>query len=619
MPICALSVTLFCAATLAAAPQTRTGSISGVVVAADQTAEPIRRAIVTLTGGDIPANLSVVTDDAGRFVFVNLDAGRYTVTATKPAYLSSAHGATRPGRPGTPIAVAAGQAVEIRLPLARGAVITGAVRDLSGLPVSGIQVTVSRASDINAPSGLRFTSDFLITDDRGIYRAYGLAPGEYVVSAVPRTPLSGEIYKVAASDLDALFRSLQQPGGTTARAGTSPGTPVTVVGRPPAVAGNRATPDTFGFAPTFHSGTTVAADATRILVGPGDERSGVDIPLVPVRAARIEGTLMSGEIPATRIRPTLTVIGPSQPTVASPALSGPLADGTFSFTGVTPGRYFLVARTGPGAMMSYAGGGGGTTNNPDVPALFAMQELSVDGSDIKGITLHLRPAVSISGRVTFDKTTLTPPEPPTTVSVGIGVAPGATTTTPVVENSPLAGTPTLPTTIVQGDGSFIFTGVLPGTYVFRASIPGAMGRSGWWLRSVMVNGRDTLDFPLEVEPAVTAVSGVIVLLSDRHSELAGTLTTPSGQPASEFVVVVFSADRSHWRPSARRVKAVRPSSDGSFSVTDLPAGEYLIAALTDIEPDEWQQPAFLETLVPASVKVSIADGQKVRQDLRITR
>jgi uncharacterized protein (DUF2141 family) len=605
---------------LAALPeaQTRGGSISGVVVTADQSAQPVRRAVVTLTGGDIATNLSVITDDSGRFVFMNLDAGRYTVTASKPAYLSSAYGATRPGRPGTPIAVTASAPVEIRLALWRGAVITGMVRDLTGQPASGVQVTVSRASELNAASGFRLPPEAIITDDRGVYRAYGLVPGEYIVSALPPRAVSLEIFKASAADIDVLFRSLAQPGGIRPPAGSTAGAPVTSVGGPPAIPGSRTASEAFGFSPTFHPGTTVAADATRIAVAAGEERSGVDIPLIPVRAARIEGTLITGDIPPTRIRPTLTVIGPSQPTFVTPALSGPQADGTFAFTGVTPGRYVLVARTGPGAMMSFPAGGGGTTNNPDVPSLFAMQELSVDGTDIKGIALALRPAVSISGRVAFDKTSLTPPETLTTLRVGLTVAPGATSITPVAD-SPTAGTVAPPNTSVQPDASFKFTGVMPGTYLFNSSVPGAMGPTGWWLRSVIVNGRDVLDHPLEVDPAITEITGVVLTFSDRHSELTGTLTTAAGQPASEFVVVVFSADRSHWRPQARRVKTTRPSSDGSFSVIDLPAGDYLIAALTDIEPDEWQQPAFLEALVPAAVKITIADGQKVRQDLRIAR
>ena len=65
--------------------------------------------------------------------------------------------------------------------------------------------------------------------------------------------------------------------------------------------------------------------------------------------------------------------------------------------------------------------------------------------------------------------------------------------------------------------------------------------------------------------------------------------------------------------------STRPSSDGAWSVRDLPAGEYLIAALMDVEPNEWQKPEFLAALVPAAVKVRIDDGARVRQDLRIAK
>lgn len=91
----------------------------------------------------------------------------------------------------------------------------------------------------------------------------------------------------------------------------------------------------------------------------------------------------------------------------------------------------------------------------------------------------------------------------------------------------------------------------------------------------------------------------------------------SGQPASDYDVIVFSADRSHWRPGSRRSLSTRPATDGRFVFQDLPAGDYFIAALTDLDPAEWQDSAFLEQVVPAAVKVGVAEGEKKVQDLRI--
>jgi hypothetical protein len=141
----------------------------------------------------------------------------------------------------------------------------------------------------------------------------------------------------------------------------------------------------------------------------------------------------------------------------------------------------------------------------------------------------------------------------------------------------------------------------------------------WRLKSAIVNGRDVLDDPIVFDANGGEVTGVVVTFSDRHSEIAGRLQAPSGDPASEYVVVIFPAERERWRPGARRIRSTRPASDGRFSVADLPAGDYLIAALTDVEPNEWQDPAFLEQLVPGAFKVTLADGGRVIQDLQIKR
>jgi len=80
---------------------------------------------------------------------------------------------------------------------------------------------------------------------------------------------------------------------------------------------------------------------------------------------------------------------------------------------------------------------------------------------------------------------------------------------------------------------------------------------------------------------------------------------------------VFPANRALWRPDSRRVRSARSGTDGRWIVRGLPPGEYLVAALTDLDPDELRDAAFLETLLAASVKVSLGDGEQKVQDLRI--
>ena len=74
---------------------------------------------------------------------------------------------------------------------------------------------------------------------------------------------------------------------------------------------------------------------------------------------------------------------------------------------------------------------------------------------------------------------------------------------------------------------------------------------------------------------------------------------------------------SYWTPQSRRIRTSRPGTDGKFTVTNLPPGEYRIAALVDIAPGEANDPAFLEQLLQASYQFTLRRGEKKVQDLRI--
>ncbi len=51
----------------------------------------------------------------------------------------------------------------------------------------------------------------------------------------------------------------------------------------------------------------------------------------------------------------------------------------------------------------------------------------------------------------------------------------------------------------------------------------------------------------------------------------------------------------------------------------LLAGQYYLAVVTAAEPDEIMDPGFLEAILPSAVRVTVRDGEIVRQDLRIGR
>src|SRR4030095_6639930 len=120
----------------------------------------------------------------------------------------------------------------------------------------------------------------------------------------------------------------------------------------------------------------------------------------------------------------------------------------------------------------------------------------------------------LSGRLAFDTRTQTPPSDFTTIRLRLVEVNGASTFVPWSSGRP--------------DGKFEINGILPGTY----GMTSPLSDEGWWLRSVVVDGRDMLDFPLEIGPAGD-VSGIVATFTDRRTELSGTLQTAANVPAPD--------------------------------------------------------------------------------------
>ena len=121
--------------------ETGTGVITGTVTSDDARPMPLRRARVTLMGPDFVAPRTVITTDDGRFLFEGLTAGSFTVAAAKDGFVPVPQGDFRTGRPGIAIHLTPGERATVGVRLPRGAVITGTISDVDGLPAAGVAVT----------------------------------------------------------------------------------------------------------------------------------------------------------------------------------------------------------------------------------------------------------------------------------------------------------------------------------------------------------------------------------------------------------------------------------------------------------------------------------------------
>ena len=106
-------------------------------------------------------------------------------------------------------------------------------------------------------------------------------------------------------------------------------------------------------------------------------------------------------------------------------------------------------------------------------------------------------------------------------------------------------------------------------------------------------------------------------MTDRPTEFSGHVLDSASRPVTEFAVVVFSVDSAHWKAGSRRVVQARPGSDGLFVFSGLPPGDYYVCAVTDVEAAQLADGSFLQQLVPSSFRITLAEGEKKRQDMRI--
>ena len=332
-------------------PQSGTARLRGRVVAA-QTGLPLRRAQVTAFTTEGQTRRVATTDAEGRYEFVELPAGRFSVTATKAGYVQQQYGQRRPFEAGTPVTIADGETVErIDFTLSTGSVITVRVTDDFGEPFAGAQVQVQRFQ--YGPDGERRLTPspgaggmfMSATDDRGEIRLYGLSPGEYVIAAS--------------------VRNIGLPGATNPNDTNE------------------------GFSPTFYPGTISAGEAQAISIAAGEERS-VQFAMVAARMSRISGTVMTSDgRPATGAQ--LIVVTRSGGTaMSSSGMGNVAADGSFAVSGIAPGDHSIEVRPQP-----RSGESGGE---------FASVPVVVSGADITNLRIVTGKAANLSGRVIFEGT-----------------------------------------------------------------------------------------------------------------------------------------------------------------------------------------------------------------------
>jgi protocatechuate 3,4-dioxygenase beta subunit len=548
-----------------------------------------------MVSGEGPARMAT-TDARGRFSITALRAGRYYVAVSKPGYVNVTYGQRRASSQGTPVPLGDGETRDITVQLPRGGVITGMVLDERGEPAVNAFVRVMRfmpGAAERRPQEMGGDN----TDDRGIYRIHSLQPGDYAVCASFRGNGPQTDAQRIQQQIDGLRRMLNNQAAPGMRQQLA-----TQLADLQAQLPAQVEPMT-GYAPVCFPGSSPTTSTT-IPLAVGEEKGGVDLQLQLTQVARIEGTLVGP--PGVELRGVQTMlVNAADPDLPNDRNFGEMDErGRFIFQLVPPGRYTIVARQHPGSNMPRPPGG-------PVPAaetgLWASADVEVTGQDLSGLVLELQPATKATGRIIFQGTTAVPPDPTRTM---INVFPAAP------ENNPLGSSNAQ--AMVDASGTFTIPNIFPGTYRVNAVVPGGSASSGpaWVVQSITAGDEDVLDMPLGVDGR-RAIGAIVVTMTDRIAELSGTVTDEKGKPATEETVLLFPVDPKYRFYQSRRIRTTRPGEDGRYSFRLVPPGDYRLATLTDPEPGSWYDKTVLSELEATSVRVSIGEGEKKVENVRI--
>ena len=346
--------------------------------------------------------------------------------------------------------------------------------------------------------------------------------------------------------------------------------------------------ETGGFAPTYYPGTANISGAKPVRLELGQELT-VSFPLVPARMARISGRVLNAAGAPTRASIMLTTAdsaglgeffntrGESQP------------DGSFVFRNVPPGNFTLQAF---GAQVVAGAGNLGASE-------FGWLPLVVDGADQSGLVMRVAQGPSMKGRVTTDDTSGAPFNP-RDVNVTAG---------PIqFDSAPIGGGP--PPFTINEDGTFEVKN-LSGTRLVRV----AVRTPGWMLKRITRQGREITDEPIDFTKG--DVEDVEVVLTNRVTSVSGTVTDDQAKPATDYVVIIFSADRSKWTDRSRFIALGRPTQSGTFRVANLPPDDYFAIALAGVQGSQWQDPEFLKTLEEGATRMLLGDGESKKVTLRL--
>jgi hypothetical protein len=290
---------------------------------------------------------SAKTNENGYFRITGVPAGRYVPISLTPGYINSKGWTDFTMARGAAFDIAEGEVIDnLDIDLIPGGVITGRVTDSNGRPLVEEQVQLWRIYKNGRLQewSTRLIRKMLTTDDRGVYRIFGLAEGRYILSAGAYS--KGED----------------------------------------------------GYVPkTYHPDVTDKSQAKVVEVGAGQEVTGIDINVADAeKTYSIFGRVVNADDgkPVGGAKVALGLLSPDDNNIGRARFSNghSNSNGAFQLSNVPPGKYFAYAAVDPEPDK--------TSNLYSEPVI-----CEVTNSNVQGIEIKLRNGGSIEGVVVIEDPT----------------------------------------------------------------------------------------------------------------------------------------------------------------------------------------------------------------------
>jgi hypothetical protein len=416
----------------------------------------------------------------------------------------------------------------------KGGVITGSVSNFYGTPVVTVRVRAVRIRDAEGRRANPVTPigqpDWK-TDDRGVYRIYGLQPGSYLVYAGGRGVIG---FAEGPYENDS---------------------------------------------PTYYPSATRDTAAPVVLRG-GDEITGIDIRYRDIGGHTVSGTIRGKSSAVSLTSATIaTLTDVTSRAVESLSLlqiNG--GEGPFALESVADGDYHLTILAGDARDEKWS---------------VASRRVKVNGTDVTGLDMTLSPLGSISGRVAIEQGAVRPgcPGKPAASFDGIVVTlqsdepPNSDGTQGIEGLLNLSGMQHEPDALLNERGEFAVGKLTPGHYRIDAQLPGdelyVRQITAWppGARRPTDVGRDGVSLR-----AGHQLSGVTITVAAGAARVRGKVVPAETRMALPKGLRVYLGPAEPERADdPLRYPEGRVESDGSFSITHIAPGKYkvLVKDVTD--------------------------------------